>query len=139
MVTFLACLGYKKQILSFDQYKQQYLDQKFYGKWFTLFSDFFGSNSITKVCISSIRIGFISSCIIQPLLLNEATSDADIEALTMGDERSMEYKRLLYSSPKVRDNIRKLIPIYDSLGIFDWFGRLFNTFNKVYISHSFCS
>lgn len=64
--------------------------------------------------------GFIASCLIQPLMINEENEDADVEALITGDERSMKYKRIIYSSTKVRNNLRKLIPIYDQMGIFDW-------------------
>lgn len=53
-------------------------------------------------------------------MINEENEDADVEALIVGDERSMKYKRIIYSSPKVRANLRKLIPIYDKMGIFDW-------------------
>lgn len=52
-------------------------------------------------------------------MINEDTDEADIEALIVGDERSMKYKRTIYSSSKVRANLRKLIPMYDSMGIFD--------------------
>lgn len=53
-------------------------------------------------------------------MINEENEDADVEALIVGDERSMKYKRIIYSSPTVRANLRKLIPIYDKMGIFDW-------------------
>lgn len=52
-------------------------------------------------------------------MINEENEDADVEALIVGDERSMNYKRIIYSSPKVRANLRKLIPLYDKMGIFD--------------------
>lgn len=59
------------------------------------------------------------SCIVQPLMINENTEDACIEGLLMEDERAMKYKRMIYSSPKVQANLRKLIPIYDKMGHFD--------------------
>lgn len=52
-------------------------------------------------------------------MINEETAEADVEALIIGDERSMKFKRVIYSSPKVQANLRKLIPIYDSMGLFD--------------------
>lgn len=52
-------------------------------------------------------------------MLNEETENADFEAIVVGDERSMAFKRLMYSSPRVQANLRKLIPLYDRLGIFD--------------------
>lgn len=53
-------------------------------------------------------------------MINENTEGADVEALIVGDERSIKYKRVIYSSPKVQANLRKLIPFYDNMGIFDW-------------------
>lgn len=53
-------------------------------------------------------------------MINENVEDASIEALIMNDERAMKYKRLVYSSAKVQTNLRKIIPIYDELGLFDW-------------------
>lgn len=53
-------------------------------------------------------------------MINENTEDADLEALILGDERSIKYKRIIYSSPKVQANLRKLIPYYDKMGVFDW-------------------
>lgn len=66
------------------------------------------------------KTGFISSCLIQPLVINENTEDAETQVLHAGDERSMKFKRIVYSSPKVRANLRKLIPLFDEMGIFDW-------------------
>lgn len=65
------------------------------------------------------KTGFSASCLHQPILINEHTDDADMEALLSGDERSMKFKRLMYSNPKVQDNLRRLVPLYDRLGIFD--------------------
>lgn len=52
-------------------------------------------------------------------MINEETKTADVEALLGDDERSKDYKRLMYRSPKVQANLRKLIPIYDAIGVFD--------------------
>ncbi|XP_031633749.1 uncharacterized protein LOC116347328 [Contarinia nasturtii] len=93
LTDFLQRLKYKEQVPTLQEFHAQYLDKSFYG--------------------------FIASCLIQPLMINEETAEADIEALIVGDERSLKYKRLIYSSEKVRANLRKLIPIYDSMGIFD--------------------
>lgn len=45
--------------------------------------------------------------------------DANLEALLMDDERAMKFKRAIYSTPKIQANLRKLIPMYDSMGLFD--------------------
>lgn len=63
--------------------------------------------------------GFIASCTIQPFMINESTEDADLEAMTTETERSMKYRRNMYQQPKVQANLRKLIPIYDQMGLFD--------------------
>lgn len=61
----------------------------------------------------------MSSCLVQPILRNENKENADIEALLLNHERSREFKRLMYSSSKVHDNLLKLIPFFDSMGAFD--------------------
>lgn len=52
-------------------------------------------------------------------MINENVEDANIEALLLADEQAMKFKRLLYSSEKVQANLRKMIPMYDEMGIFD--------------------
>lgn len=52
-------------------------------------------------------------------MINESTEDADLEAMTSTSERSMKYRRNMYLQPKVQANLRKLIPIYDQMGLFD--------------------
>lgn len=64
-------------------------------------------------------IGFVSSCLIQPVMINTETAEADFESLNMDDEKSMKLKRVIYSSSKVHANLRKLIPMYDEMGLFD--------------------
>lgn len=59
------------------------------------------------------------ACLVQPLMINEETADADVEKLLMDDEPAMKYKRLVYSSKKVQANLRKLIPMFDDMGLFD--------------------
>lgn len=52
-------------------------------------------------------------------MLNEHTENADFEALLLGDERSRLFKRLIYQAPNIQANLRKLIPFYERLGVFD--------------------
>lgn len=66
-----------------------------------------------------LKLGFVASCLIQPLMVNEHTENADFEALCVGDQRSLDFKRLIYSSPRIHTNLRNLIPYYDQLGVFD--------------------
>lgn len=65
------------------------------------------------------HLGFVVSCLIQPIVLNESTENADYEAVIMDDERSLQYKRKMFESDRVQANLRKLIPFYDQMGIFD--------------------
>lgn len=112
---FLKCLGYKKHIPTLDEFMQQYLDRILYGKKRTYFL-------ILNYCFSFvifIKIGFVGACLDQPIVINDKTETADIEALLGDNERSKNYKRLMYSSPRVQANLRKLIPIFDSMGVFN--------------------
>lgn len=52
-------------------------------------------------------------------MINENVEDANIEALLINDERGLAFKRIVYSSDKVQANLRKLIPFYDEMGLFD--------------------
>lgn len=63
--------------------------------------------------------GFMSSCLIRPLHMVEQTEDADLDALLKNDQKSRDIKRHIMQNPRVQVNLRKLLPIYDSLGIFD--------------------
>lgn len=63
--------------------------------------------------------GFISSCLVQPIMLNEETEDADIAALHGSDARALRFKQTLYASGKVQRIVRKLLPIFDRRGLLD--------------------
>lgn len=62
--------------------------------------------------------GFIVSCLVQPLHINN-TENVDADGLISLSEKGMNCKRSFYNSDRVRANLRKLIPYYDQLGIFD--------------------
>lgn len=64
-------------------------------------------------------LGFTSGCLVQPVMLNEHTDDADIEALLGTDERARAFKRLTLTSAKVQRNIQNLLPVFDRKGMFD--------------------
>lgn len=61
----------------------------------------------------------MSSTLYHPMMINEETAEADFEAFNTGDERSLRVKRLVYSSAKAQANLRKVIPIYDNMGVLD--------------------
>lgn len=54
----------------------------------------------------------------QPLMIQN-TEKFGAEQLILNDEQGMKLKRSLYQNEKVRENLRKLIPYFDELGIFD--------------------
>ncbi|XP_031629203.1 uncharacterized protein LOC116344683 [Contarinia nasturtii] len=93
LVTFLKRLTYKKSIPTLEEFKAQFYERSFYG--------------------------FIASCFEQPAMTSEETEEADMRSLLGVDEKSMNYKRSIYRSPKVQDKLRKLIPIYDRMGLFN--------------------
>lgn len=66
-----------------------------------------------------VLVAFMSSCLVQPLMINECTDDADIESLHGSDERAKRFKRFLFKNEKVQANIRRLIPIFDNKGLLD--------------------
>lgn len=66
-----------------------------------------------------IIVGFISSCLVQPIMINECTEDADIDALHGSDDRALRFKRTLFSNPKVHSIVRHLLPIFDKKGLLD--------------------
>lgn len=53
-------------------------------------------------------------------MINESIEDGDLEAMLTADERAVAFRRNMYQQPKVQVNLRKLIPFYDQLGLFDW-------------------
>lgn len=58
------------------------------------------------------------SCLIQPVMINN-TGDITIEEYYKYDEKTNISLRSLYKSDETRANLRKLIPYYDQLGIFE--------------------
>lgn len=72
-----------------------------------------------KIHLNTLVTGFIVSCLLQPIVLNENTEDADFGAIIMDDERAINFKRAMFASTRIRENLRKLIPYYDSLGVFE--------------------
>lgn len=61
----------------------------------------------------------MAALLVQPVMLNENTENADIEAIHGNNERSIIYKKQLYLNEKVQNNIRSLLPYFDRKGILD--------------------
>lgn len=58
------------------------------------------------------------SCLVQPMMIAN-TEKIGAEDLILGDEKATKAKWTLYRGENVRDNLRKLIPFYNSIGLFD--------------------
>lgn len=61
---------------------------------------------------------FIVSCLVQPLHINE-TVKIDTETISLDNEENLQARRKLFENEWVLANLRKLIPYYDGLGVFD--------------------
>lgn len=64
-------------------------------------------------------IGFIAGGLVQPVMLNEQMDDADIAALHGNDDRALRYKAMIFTNPKVQENVRALLPVWDRNGFLD--------------------
>lgn len=56
--------------------------------------------------------GFIVSCLVQPLHINE-TVKIDTETISLDNEENLQARRKLFENEWVLANLRKLIPYYD--------------------------
>lgn len=61
----------------------------------------------------------MGSCLIQPVLVNENRTDAYNESLIGGDGAAVEFKKSMLLSPRMQTSLRKMIPYFDQLGVFD--------------------
>lgn len=58
------------------------------------------------------------SCLVQPLHLND-TVKIDTETLILDNEKNLQARRDLYKNERVLANLKKLIPYYDRMGVFN--------------------
>lgn len=63
--------------------------------------------------------GFVMTCLVQPLMTIEYNEPTDFETIFSSSEKSIEFKRKIFSTPKVKEILQKYIPYYDRLGAFD--------------------
>jgi hypothetical protein len=54
-----------------------------------------------------------------PTMINEDSTDADFEALMGEDERGVNFKKIVFSNPKLQPILKQLLPAMDRKGIFD--------------------
>jgi hypothetical protein len=52
-------------------------------------------------------------------MINEDSTDADFEALMGEDERGVNFKKIVFSNPKLQPILKQLLPAMDRKGIFD--------------------
>lgn len=112
---YLNRLGYKKSIPNLDQLKQQYHDKNFYGK-----NDF--ESCLAHDTLNSkpfFKLGFIVSCMIQPMMINDRMEKGNCETLISKDDHAKHFKRTMFAAPTIQENLKKLIPIYDEMGVID--------------------
>lgn len=58
--------------------------------------------------------------ITQPVMLNEIVEDASLNRFLEGNtEKSMQLRYAIFSNPKVQDNLRRLLPVFDRRGLLD--------------------
>ncbi|XP_054725251.1 uncharacterized protein LOC129235441 [Anastrepha obliqua] len=62
---------------------------------------------------------FHSSCVVQPVMINENTDDADFIALMGEDERALKFKYNAYKNKQVQKNLINLLPIFDNRGLLE--------------------
>ncbi|XP_065354501.1 uncharacterized protein LOC135948974 [Calliphora vicina] len=60
-----------------------------------------------------------SSVIIQPVMLNQDSTDADYNALMGEDDRAMSFKSRLYDNPIIQENLKNLLPVFDRRGLLE--------------------
>ncbi|XP_055301831.1 uncharacterized protein LOC129568209 [Sitodiplosis mosellana] len=92
LVDFLKRLNYKKRIPTWPEFQEQYYERRI--------------------------LGFISSCLIQPFMLNN-TEEATFDIILQDNDIGLKARRGFYKGDKFQENLRKLIPFYDQLGTFD--------------------
>lgn len=55
----------------------------------------------------------------QAIMLNDQTADADFNALMLDNERSRNFKKVAYKNPKLQENLKHWLPIFDRCGLLD--------------------
>lgn len=121
LVDCLTRLDYEKPIPNLDEFKKQYEAKKFHGR------DDFVDQSLKHWILLCFCLyffpahpGFVMSCLMQPIMLyNQVADDSLAETFFESDERAAKMKQNMYSCATVQAHLRKLIPIYNEMGIFD--------------------
>lgn len=56
---------------------------------------------------------------VQAVMINENTEDADIQALMLDNERGRKFRNMLYTNKVAQQNAIKLLPYFDKRGLLD--------------------
>lgn len=59
------------------------------------------------------------TCCIHPAVLGEPHKDASSECFLTDSETARTVKRSIFETQRNQDNLKKLLPLYESLGVFD--------------------
>lgn len=60
-----------------------------------------------------------SAVVVQPVMINEDSTDASFNALMNDDERGTRFKNRLYNNPTVQQNLKALMPMFDQMGLLE--------------------
>ncbi|XP_055382806.1 uncharacterized protein LOC129612968 [Condylostylus longicornis] len=64
-------------------------------------------------------LAFAITATSQVILINDKTDDAEFDVLMRTDERSMNFRKVAYSNPRVLEGVKNMLPIYDRRGLLD--------------------
>lgn len=62
---------------------------------------------------------FTSGCLVQAVMVNEQTEDADFHSLMGEDERALNFKNTIFKNERVQKNLKRLLPMFDRKGLLD--------------------
>ncbi|XP_055923411.1 uncharacterized protein LOC129953899 [Eupeodes corollae] len=62
---------------------------------------------------------FTSGCLVQAVMVNEETEDADFHSLMGEDERALNFKNTIFRNERVQKNLKRLLPMFDRWGLLD--------------------
>lgn len=120
LTRMLTSLQYKKHIPTLHEFHIQFMENGFFGEWFCVgLLKFRHFSHRFRFVIVVIILGLISTLLIQPLQINENCEDADLVALLGTGEKPTRYRNTVFSNPKVHENIKQWLPIFDRKGLLD--------------------
>uniref|UniRef100_A0A7G3AMH2 Putative secreted protein n=2 Tax=Lutzomyia longipalpis TaxID=7200 RepID=A0A7G3AMH2_LUTLO len=64
-------------------------------------------------------MAFLAGVMMQPIMLVEDSTNADMDTMISDSEASMQFKRNLYRNPKTKTALKFLLPYLDQRGMLD--------------------